>query len=57
MRINDVLSDQLPVLSGVSILGPLLFLVYINDLPLSVRYAQSLIFADETKCYHASKGL
>ena len=50
--INGCYSSSLPVISGVpqgSILGPLLFLVYINDLPQQVLHSDILLFADDTK--------
>ena len=42
-------SDQVPVLSGVpqgSVLGPVLFLIFINDLPENIRSSVRL-FADD----------
>ena len=52
--INNQLSGLLPVTSGVpqgSILGPLLFAIYIDDLPVCIGSNRPLLFADDTKCF------
>ena len=48
--LNGVKSDNIPVSSGVpqgSVLGPILFLAYINDLPEQVK-SNVRLFADDT---------
>ena len=50
MKINNKYSYLLPVLSGIpqgSILGSLLFLVYVNDI---ITNLLLYLFADDTKC-------
>lgn len=54
VRINSELSDPLPFVSGVpqgSILGPVLFSIYVSDLPLTPSSCLIERYVDDTKLY------
>ena len=57
---NGIRSDPCLIKCGVpqgSILGPLLFVLYINDLPMATKSTESMFFADDTSIFYSSSDL
>jgi hypothetical protein len=51
VRIDDVLSDLENLLSGVpqgGILSPLLYIIYVADIQLWLKYVKATTYADDT---------
>ena len=58
MVLDGESSDIAPVTSGVpqgTVLGPVFFLVYINDLPEYLKFSQLRLFADDSIIYKTIK--
>ena len=60
MGIGDNVSDPLKIKHGVpqgSVFGPILFLLYINDIASSSSFFKFFLFADDTSLFSGSKNL
>ena len=57
VAVNNLQSTRLTIKQGVpqgSILGPLLYILYANDIPIK-RKSQVSLYADDTVIFHSSK--
>ena len=56
--VNGQISSPKNISCGIpqdSILGPLLFLLYLNDMPKSLKYVTPSMYSDDTEIYASSK--
>jgi hypothetical protein len=59
VRVNNCFSDWRDLPSGVpqgSVLGPILFAIYVNDLPGAVQSSSVRLYADDSKLYFSVNG-
>ena len=60
VNINSIHSNRLEIKCGVpqgSVLGPLLFLIYINDIYMTSTVLKFHLFADDTSIFYANKDI
>ena len=60
VKISDLYSGTESINCGVpqgSILGPLLFIIYINDMHKATKYSHIYHFADDTNLFHSNSNL
>lgn len=58
VAVNNAMSDLIATSAGVpqgSILGPLLFTIFINDLPTIIKYSSLHMYADDVQLYISCK--